>query len=242
MNYFPQQNQTSFRNKLLRALEPDDFGLLAPAFEPVSLALGHRLTEANQPMSHAYFIEEGLISMLADTVRPGASRVEIGIVGFEGMVGLPLVLGTDRSPHIALVQAEGRALAVPAPVLDEALGLSRTLRGVLGRYVQSLIVQVGQTVCANADFNIEARLARWIVMTQDRLGRDELPLTHEFLSLMLGVRRPGVTTATHMLEGAGMIRAQRGRITVLDRGKLLELAEGSYGIAEAEYERLLEEG
>ncbi|GLS42029.1 Crp/Fnr family transcriptional regulator [Methylobacterium brachythecii] len=237
-----QQQQTSLRNRLLRVLGPNDFGLLAPAFEQVSLTLGHHLTEANQPLGHAYFIESGLISLLADTVRPGANRVEIGIVGFEGMVGLPIVLGTRRSPHVALVQAEGRALAIPAPVLDEALNSSRTLRGVLGRYAQSLIVQVGQTVCANADFNIEARLARWIVMTQDRLGRDDLPLTHEFLSLMLGVRRPGVTTATHMLEGAGMIRAQRGRITVLDRGKLLELAEGSYGGAEAEYERLLEEG
>ncbi|GEP10014.1 cyclic nucleotide-binding protein [Methylobacterium gnaphalii] len=230
------------QNRLLRALDPDDYRLLAGAFEPVQLTLGQHLTEANQPIGHAYFIEEGLVSLLADTMRPAADRVEIGIVGYEGMVGVPLLLGTDRSPHVALVQTEGRALAVPAPVLDEALGMSRTLRGALGRYVQSLIVQVGQTVYANADFNIEARLARWIVMAQDRLGRDELPITHEFLSLMLGVRRPGVTTATHTLEGAGMIRAQRGRITVLDRDKLLALAAASYGLAEAEYERLLKEG
>jgi CRP-like cAMP-binding protein len=238
--YQPQQFR--LHNRLLRALEPDDYRLLAPAFEPVSLTLGQHLTEANQPISHAYFIEEGLVSLLADTGGKGADRVEIGVVGFEGMVGVPLVLGTDRSPHVALIQADGRALAVPAPVLVEALGVSPTLRGALGRYAQSLIVQVGQTVYANADLNIEARLARWIVMTQDRLGKDELPITHEFLALMLGVRRPGVTTATHILEGAGMIRAQRGRITVLDRARLLELAERSYGVAEAEYERLLKEG
>jgi CRP-like cAMP-binding protein len=105
--------------------------------------------------------------------------------------------------------------------------------------VQSLIVQVGQTVYANAELTIEARLARWILMTHDRVETDELPFTHEFLSLMLAVRRPGVTSAVHKLEGAGMIRARRGRVVVLDRAKLGDLAGGSYGLAEAEYETLI---
>ncbi|GEP01401.1 cyclic nucleotide-binding protein [Methylobacterium haplocladii] len=227
------------RNRLLRALPPEDFERLAPSLAPVTLSLRQILITAHEPITQAYFIESGLISLVADTANTAGGRVEIGIVGKEGMTGLPLVLGSDRSPHVALVQAEGRALAVPAEALLPALDASPVLRGVLGRYVQSLIVQVGQTVYANADLNIEARLARWIVMTQDRLGRDELPLTHEFLSLMLGVRRPGVTTATHGLEGLGLIQARRGRITVLDREGLLERAGDAYGLAEAEYERLL---
>ncbi|GJE56730.1 hypothetical protein EKPJFOCH_3238 [Methylobacterium thuringiense] len=237
----PPLQQSQIRNRLLRLLATQDFERLAPALEPVSLSLRQILIAAHEPIAHAYFIEEGLISVVADTANTAGGRIEIGIVGYEGMTGLPLVLGTDRSPHVSLVQAEGRALAVPAAALHAALDASPALRGVLGRYVQSLIVQVGQTVYANADLTIEARLARWIVMTQDRLGRDELPLTHEFLSLMLGVRRPGVTTATHMLEGGGMIQARRGRITVLDRDKLLEVAGDAYGLAEAEYERLLGE-
>lgn len=234
-----QPQQSRLRNRLLGVLAPEDFERLAPALVPVPLTLRQILITAHEPISHAYFVEEGLISLVADTANTAGGRVEIGIVGYEGMTGLPLVLGGDRSPHLALVQAEGRALAIRADALVPALDASPALRGVLGRYVQSLIVQVGQTVYANADLNIEARLARWIVMTQDRLGRDELPLTHEFLSLMLGVRRPGVTTATHVLEGGGLILAKRGRITVLDREKLLELAGDAYGLAEAEYERLL---
>ncbi len=160
------------------------------------------------------------------------------MVGHEGFVGVPLLLGADRSPHVAMIQAEGTGLRIATPKLQEALQVSPALRAVLGRYVQSLIVQVGQTVYANADANLEARLARWILMTNDRLKREELTLTHDFLSLMLSVRRPGVTTAIHILEGAGMIRAKRGRITVLDREKLMELAGDTYGPAEAEYERL----
>lgn len=118
----------------------------------------------------------------------------------------------------------------------------KAVRGLLGRYVDSMIIQVGQTVHANADLNLEARLARWILMMHDRLQSDELPLTHDFLAAMLNVRRPGVTTATHILEGAGMIKAKRGRIIVLDREKLMEMAGETYGIAEAEYDRLLAEG
>ena len=140
-----------------------------------------------------------------------------------------------------MVQADLLALRLPAPLLQAALNDSPALRGLLGRYVQSMIVQVGQTVYANTDLTIEARLARWILMTQDRLRKDELILTHEFLAMMLGVRRPGITTATHVLEGLGMIRARRGRIVVVDRDKLEDLAGEAYGPAEAEYERLIAE-
>lgn len=235
----PQLQPSAVRNRLLGALEPAEFARLAPHLEAVPVLARQILVAPGQPITHADFFEEGLASLIADTSE---GRVEIGLVGFEGMVGVPLLLDADRTPHTAMVQADGRVLRIAAAQLRAALEASAALRGVLGRYVQSLIVQIGQTVYANTDYTIEERLARWILMTQDRLRRDELPLTHEFMATMLGVRRPGVTTALHLLEGALLVRAQRGRITVLDRERLIEFAGDSYGPAEAEYERLLGEG
>lgn len=226
------------RNRLLAALTPMEFERLAPSLERVSMSMGQPLVMAREPITHGYFPEDGLVSLICDTVE---GRVEIGLVGYEGFVGTPLVLGTGRTPHNAMVQAEGSMLRIGASDLQAALEASPALRGVLGRYVQSLIVQVGETVYANADCTIEIRLARWILMTQDRLRRNELPLTHDFMALMLGVRRPGVTTAMHVLEGRRMIQARRGRVIVLDRDQLKDLARDTYGTAEAEYERLLGE-
>ncbi|KNY23749.1 Crp/Fnr family transcriptional regulator [Methylobacterium sp. ARG-1] len=228
--------QDGVRNRLLRLMPAEDFARLAPALETVSVPLRELLILPLQPITHAHFIEEGIVSLVADTVE---GRIEIGVIGYEGMCGAPLVLGADRTPHTALVQSDLVALRLPAAVLRAALDESAPLRSLLGRYVQSLIVQVGHTVYANTDLTIEARLARWILMTHDRLQKDELILTHEFLAMMLGVRRPGVTTATHVLEGSGMIKARRGRIIVTDRDKLEDLAGDAYGPAEAEYERLL---
>ncbi|WP_342154810.1 Crp/Fnr family transcriptional regulator [Methylorubrum sp. SB2] len=232
----PTLRPSDCRNRLLAAVTAEDFSRLAPHLERVPLAFRQVLIEADRPIPHAFFPEEGLVSLIADT---GEGRVEVGLTGFEGLVGVPLLLGTDRTPHVALVQAEGTALRIEAAALGDALAASASLRSVLGRYVQSLIVQVGQTVYANTDHTIETRLARWILMTQDRLRRDDLPLTHDFMATMLGVRRPGVTTALHILEGARLIQARRGCITVLDRTRLAECAGDSYGPAEAEYERLL---
>ena len=222
--------QSAVRNRLLAALTPDAFGRLAPALEPVPLPLHEVLIAPREPITQAYFVEEGIVSLVADT-REG--RIEVGLTGREGFVGVPIALGAQTTPHTAIVQASGEALRIAAGALEDALDASASLRRVLGRYVQSLLVQVGQTVYANADLTVEARLARWILMIHDRLEQDELPLTHEVLSKMLGVRRPTVTTATHLLEGAGMIRARRGRITVVDREKLEDLAGAIYGPAGA---------
>ncbi|TNC05295.1 Crp/Fnr family transcriptional regulator [Methylobacterium terricola] len=233
-----QPQQASVRNRLLQVLPPDDFTRLAPHLDAQPIKLREVLIPADEPISHAYFIEEGLCSIIGHTAE---GRLEIGTVGYDGFVGTPLVLGTDRTPHVSMVQGEGMALRIPAAALRAAFDESATMRGVLGRYVQSLIVQVGQTVYANAELNIEGRLARWILMIHDRLQKDEMPLTHDFLALILGVRRPGVTTSVHILEGAGMIKAMRGRVRVLDREKMMDLAGDTYGVAEAEYERLLAE-
>src|SRR3954451_24773337 len=203
--------QASVRNRLLAALTPDAFWLLQPHLEPVPLELRHWLIETGEPIQHVTFPEHGIISILADTSQ---GRIEVGLIGPEGMAGLPGVLGIERSPHGYMVQAAGEALPIPAPDLRAALRHSPSLQAGLLRYAHALMVQTAETAYANAGFTIEAQLARWILMTDDRLEGEDLPLTHEFLSMMLGVRRPGVTLAVQSLEGNRMIRAARGRITV----------------------------
>lgn len=231
-------SQSLVRNRLLAALTREDYALLTKRLVPVALELQVLLIEAHKPIPYVYFPESGIVSAVANTFE---GRIEIGIAGREGMVGLPVALGADRTPHTHIVQGAGKALRIETEELRDAIRERPTIFRPLGLYAQALIVQVGQTVYANATFNIEARLARWILMTQDRTDSDELLLTHDFLSMMLGVRRPGVTTAVHILEGTGAIGTKRGRIAVLDREKLLELAGDSYHVAEDEYERLMAE-
>ncbi len=232
-----QPQQVPFRNRLLTGLSPDDSDLLQPHLEPVSLDLRQFVVEAGQTMEHVIFIERGIISVLADT---SAGRYEVGLIGPEGMAGLPVVLGIEHSPHTYLVQAAGEGYRISAQDFRLALDQSPTMQAGFLRYAHTFLVQVTQTAYANAGFDIEARLARWILMTQDRLGEDkDLPLTHEFLSMMLGVRRPGVTVTVQVLEGTGLIRAKRGRITVLDRSGLEAVADEAYGYSEAEYAKVM---
>ena len=224
------------RNRLLASLAPDDYALLAPKLERVPLILQTVLIKAHEPISHVFFPESGISSMIANTDE---GSIEIGMIGREGFVGFPVILGVNQTPHIALVQGAGEALRISTDDLRAAIRERPSIFLPLGLYLQSLIVQMGQTTYANATFDIQARLARWVLMTQDRTDGEELLLTHEFLATMLGVRRPGVTGATHTLEGMGAIRAKRGRIVVRDREKLLELAGDAYQVAEDEYERLM---
>ncbi len=227
------------RNRLLAALTPDDFTLLEPMLERVPLPLRHILIEANQPIQHVYFPESGISSTIADTEE---GKIEIGLIGREGMVGVPVILGVDQTPHSFMVQGVGEALRISTPDLQAAISERPSIFRPLGLFAHTMIVQMGQTAYANVTFNIEARLARWILMTQDRTGSDELLLTHEFLAAMLGVRRPGVTGATHSLEAMGSIRNRRGRIEVVRRDNLLELAGDAYQVAEDEYERVMGKG
>src|SRR3954447_11232001 len=206
--------QASVRNRLLATLPLGDFDLLQPDLEPVPLRLRQWLIETQQPIQHVYFPEHGIVSVLADTSQ---GRIEVGLIGPEGIAGVPVVLGTERSPHGYMVQADGEALRIPAQDLRTALRHSPSLHSAFLRYTHALMVQTAQTAYANAGFTIEARLARWVLMTDDCLERDDLPLTHDFLAMMLGVRRPGVTLAMQALESNGLIRASYGSITVLDR-------------------------
>jgi CRP-like cAMP-binding protein len=224
--------KSASHNQLLATLTSADSDLIHAHFERVPLNFRDILIEARAPLEHVYFPEQGIASILANTSE---GRIEVGMIGREGMVGVPVVLGLDRSPHAFLIQAAGEAQRISANDLRQVIARSPSLNARLLRYVHAMMIQTAQTAYANASFNIEARLARWILMTHDRVESDDLPLTHDFLSMMLGVRRPGVTVAVQTLEASGLIRASRGRITVLDRPKLEEVADDAYGLSEAEY-------
>jgi CRP-like cAMP-binding protein len=228
------------RNRLLATLTRQEMELLRPALEEVPLNLRQVLEAPGKPIPYAYFILNGLASVIAHTRHD--RQIEVGMVGFEGMTGLAIVLGGDRSSNETLVQAPGSGLRIPSDRLRQAMDTSPALRGKMLRYVDAFMTQVSQTALANGRAKLEERLARWILMSHDRFASrfasGELKITHEFLAVMLGVRRPGVTIGLHYLEGKGLIRSTRGLIMVLDREGLIEQANGTYGVPEAEYERL----
>jgi CRP-like cAMP-binding protein len=225
-----QLKQIAVRNRLLQALSPEDFTLIEPQLERVLLPKGKILIEPHEPIEHVTFIEAGLASE--------NRRVEVGIVGWDGFVEPCVVLDILRTPHQSFIQLEGHGYRIAAAHLTRAIEDSRTLHRLLLRYVHVTGIQVAATAAANGESVLGERLARWLLMCHDRIDGDELPLTHEFLSLMLAVRRASVTEAIHLLEGAGIIRAKRGFISIRDRERLEETAGNSYGVPEAEYEKL----
>jgi CRP-like cAMP-binding protein len=225
------------RNQLLSALSADDLALLIPRLERVPLEMSDLLERPNEPIEHVYFPESGIASVIGIDGRK--RRIEAGPFGREGMSGTPLVMGTDRSPHETAVQIGGTAQRISADDLRRALERSPALNRYLLLYCQAFSVQTTHTAVANAHAALEPRLARWLLMTQDRSDGGDLPLTHAFIALMLGVRRAGVTVAIQALEGRALIRAHRRLIRIVDREGLQEIADGSYGPSEAEYERLL---
>lgn len=230
--------QSFVRNRLLRALSPENFALLQPHLERVEAPFRRVLITPNEPVGTLFFPETGYGSVVADG---SAGRVEVGLIGSEGLIGaIPVLLASDRTPHQSMVQHAGEMLSIPAGALTEAVAQSDGLRTLLLRYVHALSIQTAATAYSNATYTTEIRLARWLLMCHDRLEGDGIAITHEFLSLMLGVQRGGVTLALQTLEGNGLIKAQRGRITIRDRESLIATADGSYGGPEAEYARLIE--
>jgi CRP-like cAMP-binding protein len=230
------QPQSSVTNRLLRALSCDDYGLLDQHLVPVEFQLRDVISEADAPITDVYFLENCIVSVVA---QRSEDRIEVGMVGREGLVNPAAAFGATHSAFKLLCQRHGTAFRLSAEQLRLSVQQSPTLAAVLGRYLYYLTIQTAQTAYSNASLNMEARLARWILMTDDRSDGYELTLTHDFMAIMLGARRPSVTTAMHVLEGAGMIRAERGIITVLNRDKLEDLSDGSYGVAESEYDRLI---
>lgn len=186
-------------------------------------------------IDHLYFPETGLASIM---VYAGSTKIEVGIVGYEGMTGVPRVLGAPTGPFEIIVQVPGEARRIGAEALRRAMKQSETIEETLRLFAGVQLVQFSQTALANGRCTVEQRLARWLLMAHDRLEGDEVALTHEFLAMMLGVRRPGVTVALHMLEGMKAIRARRNSIRVLDREMLKGSAGEFYGSTEQLYRDL----
>lgn len=209
------------RNRLLSALSPEDQTCLRPHLLAVSLDVRQVLERPNEPIEHIYFPESGLGSVVAADHRQ--RRIEVGIFGREGMSGTTIVTGNHRSAHETFVQIAGSAQRVEADDLRTAMRRSAPLQSLLLRYVTAFMVQTAHTALSNGSSKIEERLARWLLMSGDRMDTADIPLTHEFLAIMLGVQRPGVTLALRNLERCGAIQATRSKITVIDR-------EGSSGL------------
>jgi CRP-like cAMP-binding protein len=224
------------RNLLLSIIGAQDFALIKPHLERVSLEARAPVETVNAPVSYAYFPEDCLISVIA-RLRDGRA-IEASVVGREGMTGTAILLNDDMAPNDCRVQIAGAAWRIGSAALKSLLEKSPTLQAHLLRYIQVLLVQTSQTALANSHLTLEKRLARWLLMVHDRVERDEFGLTHEFLAAMLGVRRPGVTVALHMLEGKHLIRSTRARIQIRDGAGLEALISTSYGIPEAQYRRL----
>jgi CRP-like cAMP-binding protein len=224
-------------NRLLASLPITDQEELAPHLETVTLKFRQRLETPNRKVNNVYFIESGLGSVIAAGVG-GHRQAEVGIIGREGVSGLAVILGAERSPHETFMQVEGAGRRISTEALRQLMHARSSLAGHLQRYAHVFSVQAAHTALANAQGKIEERLARWLLMAHDRLDGDEVHLTHEFLAVMLGVRRAGVTTALRELESAALISTARSRITVVDRDGLQTTANGLYGVPEAEYARL----
>ena len=203
----------------------------------VRLTQGQPIHEPMERIDHVYFLTDGLSSEIA--IDDSGQRIEVGCIGFEGFAGVPAVLGVDRSPHRSFMETDGSAVRVPPERLIDLMKEDAALTALILRYVHVFMMQVAATALADGRYHVEQRTARWLLMAQDRLRSDELPLTHDFLALMLGVRRSSVTNALHVVEGAGAIRATRSLITVRNRSELERLAGASYGVPEAEYLRVL---
>jgi hypothetical protein len=223
-------------NHLLATLSESDFELIGPHLEALPLEIRLGFEEPNRPITHVCFPEAGVLSVV-----PAVSRdhpVEVGIVGREGMSGIAIIMGSDRSPNSVFVQVPGQGQRLSAERLRIAIDKSASLHHLFLAFAHGFMTQTAHTAVANGRGKLEERLARWLLMAHDRIDGDDLPLTHEFLSMMLGVRRAGVTTAFHLLEKKGLVGATRGLISVVDRGGLEEIANEYYGLSENEYQRL----
>ena len=237
-NPIPLSTEPQITNKILAALPREEFERFEAKLKPVRLALGETLYLPEQKMEHVYFVTRGVVSLLA-ALENGAT-VEAGVIGPEGMVGIPVVLGADSTPNQALVQGEGEALRMSSNDVRIEFRNGGKLRDLTLRYTHTLFTQVAQTAACNRLHSIEQRLARWLLLTQDRVDSHEFVLTQDFLSRMLGVRRAGVSVAATTLKQAGLIDYHRGTMMVVDRKGLENYSCECYGIVRDEYDRYLQ--
>ena len=229
--------QTQIRNRLLATLPAADFARFQPHLERGSYDQGAVMEMPGEPIARAYFPEPGMVSVVVRGAD--GTRLEVGIIGPEGMTGLALLHGIAEASNSVFVQIPCRAIHIDAGIFCSIIEESRPVHRRLLRYAYAFSIQMAHTILCNGRFTIEVRLARWLLMCHDRADTEDLSLTHEFLSLMLGVRRAGVTTAVRRLEQAGAVKIRRGGLGIRNRDLLLECAGDSYGIPEAEYARII---
>lgn len=217
------------KNRLLTTLPQQEYDRLKPFFEDVHLKLREPLLEINQPIRYVYFPDDAVTSTVVETLDGGT--IEVGLMGVEGMVGLSLLLGTEISNTTVFAQIPGRATRMKAADFIEEV---REKRGVLfkllQRYTNAFMGMIAQVAACNNQHSLEERMCRWILLTHDRVQKDEFILTQEFLSQMLGVRRPSVSVVASTLQHAGMIRYSRGNVTIIDRKGLEASTCECYGL------------
>jgi CRP-like cAMP-binding protein len=229
----------SHANRLLSLLSRADYERLRPHLQPVILDYRKALYEADANIDFVWFIETG-VGSLVNTMENG-DAAEVGTIGNEGMVGLPLLLGDHRAPTSVYVQVPGLGLRMRADLFANELARSASMRAVMLHYAHAFFNQVAQSAACNRFHSLRQRCCRWLLMTHDRMDSDEFLLTQEFLAMMLGVRRSGVSVAAGALRKKGLIRYARGNLTILDRAALEYESCECYGISKREFDRLLTE-
>jgi len=231
-------NQPRPANRILTDLPQEEFERLSPKLREVSFEIGETVYRPEQKMDYAYFVNSGIISWLA-AVENG-NTVEAGVIGPEGIAGVAIVLGANSTPNQGLAQSEVKASRIAAKDLIAEFRQNGRLNEMLLRFVQSMFTQVAQTAACNRLHTLDQRLARWLLMTHDRIGENTLPLTQEFLSRMLGVRRAGVSVAANSLRQQGLIDYHRGDIVIADRSGIEGLSCECYRIVKQEYDAYLD--
>ncbi len=231
--------RAGLRNRLIQKISVDDWALVAPHLEAVSLRERQVVEVPNKPITHAYFMDSGVVSVVA--VDKEDHRIEVGVIGYEGVTGVPLIMGDTRAQHSTYMQIGGAGHRIPQEPFRDALAKSETLRALMLKWAHGFMIQTAHTALANGRAKLEQRLARWLLMAHDRLTTDAVPLTHEFLAVMLGVRRAGVTVAIHSFERRGLVTTRRGQLTVANREGIEQVAGSFYGVPEAELRRLMDE-
>jgi len=229
----------SHRNRLLATMPDDDLALLEPLLERVTLKQGYVLEIPNKPIEHVYFIENGVVSVVV--VNAHDHRIEVGVIGLDGVTGVPVIMGDDRSTNSTYMQIGGDGQRITTTAFRAAMAQSSSLHGLMLRFARSFMTQTSHTALANGRAKLDERLARWLLMAHDRMDGNAVPLTHEFLAVMLGVRRAGVTVALKNFEQQGFVTTRRGELTVASRDGLEKTAGSFYGTPEAELRRLIGE-
>lgn len=234
-----QPRQGGIRNRLLKKLVLSDYERISEHLSQVHLKRGTVVAEEGKPIDFVYFLEDGVGSVLAKT--PEGNRCEAGIFGFEGYIPTSAVAGVAHASFDVVIQLEAYGQQMSYDNFRTLMETDRNFAKIMFRSIEGFAVQVAYTAVSNAVHDVTERLARWLLMCDDRMTGDELALTHDFLSTMLSVRRPSVTTSLHVLEGLRLIKAERANITIRDRVRLEEFAHDAYGKAERRFDSLMDE-